>query len=284
METSELLSNFESTVRSAVHPPLDDKAILRNFNKLRRVSPMLFDPHKANQIINQRSESAIQLADNYITARLGAQFPLINEELFTIKRTIRFVCGEDRKWTIASDAADPGTAVSEMNKLVVQIPMFLRASLKPGSKENVDVGDFRKESTGVYTTTIKVTVKRPFTHGVAITQMKRRAVSAYYSAIAKLMSSQAGDMILHDSFNAPEFEVCWIPTLDSFDLTVLQIPIPQPAYYDPALIMVARERPYLAGMWDIKQEEPFEAYLREFTSGDFRKVPKTTQPVNPDVL
>jgi hypothetical protein len=255
--TATAIDNFDKTVRSHTAKKVGDTAqILTQIDKIKNSNPPVYEEDKIKVFLNQRAKALATLIDNYMVAKLSSQYPLLDESLFKLKRHLYIrggVITDDRTSPI-KDTVRP-----------TEVPLFIHA---PSGDKKVELSKFRRSESQTWgqrriTTTITASVPVVPPN---VAEEGRKALAFYYAAMSELYSKPlTSDLLSPDA--PPTLETLWIPTVQSMNVQVDVQNIPAPRRYDPALLLNHKGRYYLVGLWEIKEEEPFENLLREFTVG-----------------
>lgn len=257
--TATAIDNFEKTVKQHVAKDIGNvETLFEQIEKVKTTNPTVYDEGKIKVFLTQRAKALNVLIDSFLVAKITSKYPLLDNDIFSLKRHIYLSGG-----IIVEDS----TAVVKATAVHVEIPLFVHVDM---NIKRVELEKFSKStSTQKITTTLSAAVPEP---PPEVVELGHKSLGFYHGILAEIYSSQiTSDLFVPEA--SPTLETMWIPTLDSVKVKVNTENIPAPKSYDPALLLKHRGRYYLVGLWDIKEELPFEGILREFTVGD-GKFPK----------
>ncbi len=258
-DTATAINEFDATIKARTVKGLGDHVkILAQIKKIKEMNPSSYEEDKLKIFFTERGKALSILIDNYIIARLSKQFPMLDNELFKLKRYLYL---QNNKLV-----EDKTVSIKEMPSEQVEVSLFVHCdsglkteTLCKQSKTVTTMHGARK----VKTTNITAVVPSV---PVDVLEQGRKAVAFYYNIIADVYSDNATSDLFQPK-NHPRLETLWIPTVNSLDVKVDMKNIPDPVRKDPALLLHAHGSYYIVGLWDIAEEEPFDVLLREFSVG-----------------
>lgn len=268
-ETVTAIRDFQKIVElKATKNVGKSEEILKTIKQVKTLSPTVYDDDSLIDFIKARTKAISKLLDDYIIARLTVDFGLVDPSLFEMKRCLIFEDG-----VVIKDRTEHTLKKRGDEQERIQIPLFARAPLGSGS---VNLLKLLKEKTEGYKTTTK---KYDFSVDVptpppSVKVEIRKAIGKYYQIVSEVFSNEyLCDLKSVDvEMSPPKFDVTWIPTADSMNITMEEEIIDRtPVYRDPALLMNVAGKTFLVDTWGIPDEEPFENFLREFTTGKYPK-------------
>ncbi len=208
-----------------------------------------------------------------ITANIAAKFPVIDKELFTMRRFIGIVGNKIVKDSRQPFWLDDSAGVPPLGSVMCDAPLFTRTNTDNDETQlcsgHCQVLNGKNRRGGDITRYIAVSVKVPRCSD-AMLNKQRPDFLAHCSTVMRSLFLDKTIGVHIKLMPVVAFETCWIPSTAA--LVVTNSP-PVPAG-DPALLAWVYEQRFLLGMWDIKEEENFEHLLREFTAGSFDNVVK----------
>lgn len=284
MQTLEVIGNFEGTLVkfSEVSEENKKQEILSKIEQINGLNPNVYERVRLKTYLKKRASILQTLADDYLTAEISSRFPLINDGLFALRRSL-YIENTRNGYQILEDitALEDVPAISKKHESLnnverIEVPLFAYTSLDDEREEHktllgkitIDrrkIRDMDYENT--YEKNLWITANLP---GENLDGMLRKAryeaLGEYFSILGKAMKLPVvGDILSQEIDLMPDIGAIWIPTADSLDLRVTEHLVHR-EYIDPAMILSARDKKYLITTWNVKDEEPFEHYLREFTS------------------
>lgn len=257
--TAVAIENFEKTINAHTAKKVaDTKGILEQITQIKNAQINVYEETKIKTFLSQRAKALQVLMDNYIVSKLSESLHLLDDSIFRLKRHLYVKNG-----TLIDDR----TEAEKQGGNHVECSLFMHAKL--GTKK-VELGKLRTtrssdDSWGrtTETTTLSATVPDV---PESVMALARKAMGTYHKIMSDLYNdSTTADLVADES--VPTLEVLWIPSVESIDVKVNKETVRLPQSYDPALLMNRKGRYYLIGLWDSKDEEPFENILREFTVG-----------------
>ena|SRR3989344_1086434 len=213
-------------------------AIRKNLERLARTIAL---PSERKSI----DEAVTASVRNYICSEFGANYDLISQNLFTLKR---------------GEAITVKGRYGEKKDIVYELPLFANARF--GGSGELWVNVVHAESEGSeYKISAEAAVP-PISEEVKTKAKKAR--KEYMDICARTLDKPIiGDILQRDieskAANLDMF-IYWIPSYEELNLKVEKI-----KDKDPILIAALYDRNYLVAKWDVAGEKPFEHYLQEFT-------------------
>lgn len=241
--------------------------IISDIERIRLQNPATYDENRTGEYLKRRSQVLKELVESYFTEAMSVEFPLISDELFNLKRVLTLEY-DGVKWQVTSDDAQNtenetlnAGKIEESKIQKVTMPLFAYTPLFDGkhvSKLAEYAKDFRRT---------ELSAKLPGVIGPNLKEASRNALSHYFGILKEMFANPVASDILYSEgkFDQPEIGAIWIPTPQSINIEVKDLP--RPVNKDPAMILTARKKRYLVKTWNVDDEEPFESHLREFTTG-----------------
>lgn len=260
--TSIAISDFENIVKKHTAKVGNAKNLLAQMEKIKNTTPAVFDEEKIKLFLSQRGKALTLLLEHYMVAQLSEAFPMLDDKIFNMKRHLYF--SPDCK------LVEDRTSENKSNLHHVTFPLFLRSSI---GLKRIEIGKLIKRTKTAFSTeqkTIKIDAKVPDLPP-AISQLGNKARGTYFRLIGDMYHNPiVGDIMVEE--DKPTFEIMWIPTPESLNITVSTetTKIVAPTRIDPALLLKYKSRFFVVGLWDIKDELPFEGILREFSIGSVK--------------
>ncbi len=249
--------------------------ICRHVDSVSSNTPEVYDDERIGKYLRDRAKVLKQLAGEYMDHVVSTHLPLIDPALFKMQRYIT-IATQDRKQRVVRDALEPDAKKGDQKKIVV--PLFAYTTLFEGEPV-ATLGSYTKERRGSfgerYRSTTKITAKL----GDVPQNMVRayqQGVAEYFQALSEVYAKPViGQVLLQEGVPSPKAGAIWIPSLDSLKLEVSESLIAPAPSRDPALVLTAGGKHYLIATWDAINEEPFEHYIREYTTGSIKdKMPE----------
>jgi hypothetical protein len=255
--TATVIENFEKTIReNSVKKVGDAATILKQIEVVKTAVPLVYEEDEIVVFLKRRATALAVLFDNFLVAKLSGQYPLLDEKIFGLQRHL---------YVKNNVIVDDRTAKAKVRGLHIQTPLFVHA---PVQTKTVVVGKYRHGIQRMgYLSTRTITLSAPVpTLPLEVAELGQKAFGSFHNMVADSYNNPITSG-LYSEKASPRLEVMWIPTVESFKVEVDTTNIPTPQHYDPALLLKVMDRYYLVGLWDIKDELPFENILREFTVG-----------------
>lgn len=282
---NEAITNFDKIVREYSPKGVGEaEKIVGEIRRARQIMPRGFNNKDIAKFLRSRNKTVKELCDQLLMARLSSLYGAISPDLFQLKRHISVVNGKVQK-----DACKKTSSKKKDKELRFQIPLFVYTEL--GIK-TIEVGNTTTSKTVTRTVRVPTRYEYDYSRHETVRTQERtkhtltvkvpklpddvnvdriKARGAYYRIIGDfLMDDTLAEIFADTKFGEPEFGVTWIPTADSFNYKATkEVQKQVPKHIDPALYMTVDQRDYLIRTWDIKDEEPFDHFLREFTEGKY---------------
>ena len=273
--TQALIDDFKGVLQQYSSSPekKELEKILANVERITKESPKVYDTSSIQKYLDARSQALNKLLEDYIVTAVSEEYPLLSPELFALKRHV-VISKNDGAYTVVRDEIKEPKE-SEKDQKLISIPLF--AYVPVVGNHTVTLGKYTKTTRNQYggqrKTTVSVTAKLPCGLGPQLQTICREAYAQYFKVLSSTYAQPAlGEILLNEkSLKNPELGVIWIPTIDSFSFKVTEKLIPpKRKIVDPAIVLSARGNTYLVQTWNIHEEEPFEHYLREYTTGPLK--------------
>lgn len=257
MNTLDAINDFEKTIKAnCTKEKIDFNGFADKIVKIKKMNPPVYEKDKINVFLNRRATAISELLNKYIQAYIGKEYPLIDESLFKFKRYL-YMNKESKVVKDITTEIDKGSAKAEKIKKV-EVPLFIYCPL---NQESVEIGKYqRRTGWSHYRTTISASLPKPPREIMA---KANTALANYYRVMSKLYGDDRINDLLTQAFS-PQVGAIWIPTIDNLTVKT-EIKNVRPKNADPALVLVSNDQRYLVGTWNIKEEYPFEHFLKEFT-------------------
>lgn len=233
--------------------------------KIRVQNPAAYDERRVGEYLKQRAAVLKELVEEYFTASMASEFPLISDELFDLRRYLTLQRNGDRFVVIRDDTTLPekitGDQIESHCLLFAYTPLFK-------GKHQAQIGSFQTNWQG-YNQVVSISADLPGVVGSNLKDAHREAMRHYFATLADMFANPVESDILYSAgkLGEPEIGAIWIPTPESLDVVVTKS---TPIKRDPAMILTARGNRYLVKTWQVDDEEPFEHYLREYSLTDLK--------------
>ncbi|MEM7313456.1 MAG: hypothetical protein AAF497_09915 [Planctomycetota bacterium] len=233
----------------------DLDALLKTLYKIEKLTAG--EPHRCKEL-------RMKAIDHYFMQRMSEKFPRISPALFELERTVRLEVKGNTRATLAVRILTQEE--STKSKVVdVKCPLFALSEI---GKARVELGRYANAKPQA---DFRICASLP--KGIVTARNWSRDAEAHALRIkADLLQCDElsyGDCKSIDKPNPNQryprpsgAYVAWIPKLEFLFLEEVVIP-----KGDPAMLYRFGEEYYLCGLWDIPEEEPGEAVLREYTEG-----------------
>jgi len=193
------------------------------------------------------------LVAQYIGLELRTHYDLLSNDLFKLTRTI-----EVKDARVTNEAY--GRPKTMPAKFV--IPLFFSTSLNgESSLDNMVHYKFRTDDTNYnYECNIDSEIP-PLTIEAKVKAREFRKI--YMDSFSRALDSRIIGPLVHRDLETgradPKIKMFWIPKSSELKIDVTAFD------KDPLLIAHVYDMPFLLHRWDIKEEEPLEHYIAEFT-------------------
>lgn len=276
METAIAIRDFEKTLNqySTSSKKRDLENLLDVVERVRNQNPQVFSDDLIGKYLKDRALVMQKLVEDYFVKAMSAQFPLLSNELFELKRYLT-IEKKGKQYTIISDTAEEEPKGKKVTR--VELPLFAYVPLFKG-EHKAELGKLVKREYNSWgydrKTTMKIFATLPGTIGTNLRQAYREALSHYHRTVADILENPAiGEVLTQKNLlSEPEMGAIWIPIPESLDLKVTEEIInKRPRIVDPAMILRLQGKSYLVKTWKVDDEEPFEHYLREYSLGEIKE-------------
>lgn len=281
-------SSILSTVRKVANKPVPVPKRESDFNAFAEVNKKKIDVMNAG-------------IQKILAGRLMKHFPALDDSIFALRRflsleKVKKGPGYD-KFQIVADSLNKNVADKALSALtdaelktnkgkqnqrtrllknskVMEGPLFMLAKASeldsPFASENKTV--YRSWRRTVIRK-VSISAKVPSIPEDILKKEKLECLSAFHDVLKDAYADKTlGDVLESLNAETPEFFVMWIPTANSLNvntkITYKNI------VRDPVLLMKVFGRNFVVAAWDIKEEEGYDNYLREFSEGDIGKILK----------
>ena len=280
MQTTVAIRDFEKIIKknSTSSKKKELKGILDVIDKVKNQNPQVYSENMIGQYLKDRASILQKVVDDYFVKAMSTEFPLLSNEIFDLKRCLA-IERKGKVYTIVEDIYGEKSKKKRLTK--IEMPLFAYVPLFKG-EHKAELGKIIKTvqhpysySGHSYTSrrTYKVYATLPGTIGPNLRQAYREALSHYHRTVADILENPSiGEIVMQKNLLAePEIGAIWIPTPESLDLKVTEEIInKRPKDIDPAMILKLKDKNYLVKTWQVDDEEPFEHYLREYSTGDLK--------------
>ncbi len=285
--TLEAISQFPKTLERHSKQANDgeiDKA-LADIGRVKNLNPPAYNEKTIGEFLKGRAIHLKQLVDEYFVKSMSHEFPLIDESLFNLKRHLT-ITKKGKIYTVVRD--DTGQSREKVEENVgaktktIIVPLFAYTPLfrenhiaKLGGLSTSEPGHDQFNEPIIRKTTLTLEARLPGSIGPNLKDAYRHAMEHYFSTLAEMFTNPVAADIMYNEgeFAKPEIGAIWIPTAGSIQIKSSEKLVPlrrETASLDPAMVINAKGRRYLVKTWMVDNEEPFEHYIREFTSGDLK--------------
>jgi hypothetical protein len=270
VSTSSVIDRFEEILNENSSRPEEHKQqnVLLDIEALCAQNPRAYDSETVDKYLKERSEMLKSFVDEYFTASISRIFPLIHPELFRLKRHLTMQA-EGKKLRVCRDDTENMPAKGE--QFSIKVPLFAYTELFDG-KHQASLGRYTRENNGrKYDITIEA--KLPGSIGPNVREAHRNALKQYFNIISEMCAHPISGEIIHSERNYiyPEIGAIWIPTLSSLNLNIEERLQEKKGALDPAMILKTRGKSFLVHTWIVDDEEPFERYLKSYSTRDYRQ-------------
>ena len=283
------IKEFEKTIDNHTLRPKQGQTekIVKNIERVVAEMPRVYSTGKVGEYLTARAKLLTRSIEEYFGAVIGERFPLLSNELFDLKRYVSLEKHSDKKWVIVKDDTEESKSTPKGQTTVIAIDLFAYSPLFNNGKEDatkLKLGSFTKtKRTGSiysgYNTkrqTVSIEAKLKGDLGLNLRRTAQEALHDYFSILAEAYSKPfVGDVLLgqdvslQEKLKNPEIGAIWIPTVDSLSVKATA-KIIRHVVADPAMVLTVNEHKYLVKTWKMDDEEPLEAYLREFSIGSLK--------------
>ena len=285
VSTNTAIEEFSDTIRRYSTEVEENKleSIAKGIWRLRTQNPNAYDEKAVARYLKDRAVALRDLVEEYFTTSIARKFPLISSELFDLKRYLTLV-REGNNLRVISDDTEmtkrKENKTQDIEKKTIVAPLFAYTPLFDG-KHTAEIASFSKQK-NYRKKTWTFEAKLPGNVGPNLKNAYREALSHYFEVLSEMfMDPVAGDIMYAESnlgynkkrideFIRPEIGAIWIPTPESLNVKVKEELIKPRKNLDPAMILKVRRNSYLVKTWNVDDEEPFENYLREWSTGDLK--------------
>lgn len=268
IKTNDAIEQFDAILRENSPKKIGDpKEIMEQVRYAKSITPKAYDDKAISQFLKSRAKTLQDLCQQLLIAKLTALYGLVDPSLFKLKR--HFVV---KNKTVTKDQRRKSSGRKDAGEIRFEFPLFIYASI------DTTVVELDKQTTSHgaewerYRTTHELSVDVPEIPD-EIKQEIPKATGAYYRILGDiLMDKDLAELNLQEGFWESTFGITWIPKTSAFNYTATDELIEkEPVLYDPALLMDIGDNTFLVRTWDIKEEEPYDHFLREFTEGAYPK-------------
>lgn len=235
----------------------DLDALILTLTKIEKL--MAGEPHRCKQL-------RVKAIDHYFMQRMSEKFPRISPQLFDLKRNVRLEVKGSTKATLAARILKEDET-TRARVVDVECDLFALAWI---GDANVPVGTYHHTKPEAWfhinanlpkgIQTAKNWARKAHAHALRI---KAELLECEYLSYSDCKSiDQVSTSRGRTTEKTSGAYVTWIPKLEFLFLQEQVIP-----KGDPAMLYRFGDDYYLCGLWDIPEEEPGEAILREFTEG-----------------
>lgn len=266
--SNDAIKSFGKILRQQSQKKIGDpKDIIDAIRHAKSITPNAYDDKSIAVFLKSRSKTLADLSEQYLTAKLTALYGLVDPALFNLKRHVVVRDGK-----IEKDARRKFQGKRQAREVRFEFPLFVYAACDDEvielGKDTTSTGDEWNRRRIMHELTVDVP-EMPDDVKIEIP----KSTGAYYRILGDLlMDEDLADINAKTEFYEVEHAITWIPKTSGLNLEVTEEIIKkEPVDYDPALLMVIGSNHFLVRTWDIKEEEPYDHFLREFTEGAYPK-------------
>lgn len=265
--------------------------IIDNIERVQTKVPQIYNPKEMQVYIRERAETLKSLHENYFISALSQRYPLVQEDLFELKRYIilkkdeKHSNSKETKFNALYDSIDEEESKKNLKEHIkyiekmdhnnrdeernkfsfIRVPLFVSLdAIELENKKDVHTKTLACESLyhlsdwGKNDMRVSATLKSKIDDNLRLKGLE--AIRTYLGAVNYLFDKpNLKDLTSFSDFDF-KLKVVWIPSLDFLDIAE---EVPQNK--DPAMILIARGKNYLVTTWDIEGELPVKKFLREFS-------------------
>ena len=254
------------------------ESIATTIEKVTQQNPTAYAEDSVANYLKKRAVVLDNLIEQYFIASVAVKYPYINNKMFDLKRQIAVVWNEEGKsYIIGGDVLEKEALPKDMPKsdVNIELPLFIYAPLFINNHQ-VKIADYYLPKIDKR---VEIKTTLPGSVGPDLKDAYRNALSDYYSILSKMYADIPATvdlMVRKLSKTKAEVGAIWIPTTSSLELNVTFTE--KVANRDPAMILsvdgFAKEKlNFLVRTWNVENEEPFQQYLREYTTGNIAERP-----------
>jgi hypothetical protein len=252
--TLNYVAKFKENVEKATSKNLGSPdEIIETIKKVKMVNPPTYDAEKIARFLEDRLSTLVKLIDSYFASVFSRVYPMIDNELFNLKRYLRWEGG-----SVVEDTLEKSEKIS-----CLTAPLFIFTPLS--GTRIMPVGTWTLNGSKI---TITCTLPSP---PDKIMEHSKKVLANYH----RIMSEACDNPVISDLFTlentTPAIGALWIPVDTCLSAKTTRIEMPKAISYDPALVLCVLKRWYLVTTWEIEEERPFEHYLREFSLGSLKE-------------
>lgn len=291
--TANVLANFEKFVKNYTRQDKisDLKKIETEIKKINSIPPPN-NKSEAIRFFNQKDKFYKDLMRRYVIQLISQKYPVLDNQIFKLKRTLNVSWRRSLSYYGEVSIKDLriDNDMAQMEELSSKKKSVVTKKTKDRTQSKINMDLFVKSFVGEQEK--KISIKSGmFDISFILPRIPAQvmakgmeAIANVYQVASKILSQDLGDFDLAQLFELEdlskiELSVIWIPTEDSLKLRHVQKKIPKPTqkdsefehrvWRDPALILQLGENyNFLVTTYYIKDELPFESYLREFTTDE----------------
>jgi hypothetical protein len=265
---NDAIEQFDAILRENAPKKVGDpREIMEQVRYAKSITPQAYDDKAIAQFLKSRAKTLQDLCQQLLIAKITALYGLVDPSLFNLKR--HFIVKNNK---VFKDQRRKSSGRKDAGEIRFEFPLFIYSNIDEATvqldKQTTTHGDEwdrirRHHELSVDVPEIPDEIKKEIP----------KATGAYYRILGDiLMDADLSELNLQEGFYEPSFGVTWIPKASSFNYTATdEIIEKEPVLYDPALLMSINNDSFLVRTWDIKEEEPYDHFLREFTEGAYPK-------------
>lgn len=265
-DPDQLCDRFDEVIESNQESyEADLDSLIKTLHRIEKIASG--EPHRCKQL-------RMRAIDHYFMQRMSEKFPRVSPTLFELERNVQLEISGNTRASLAVRILLAGEKAKAKGKVVdIPCPMFALSEI---GKESVELTRYDHPKPQA-----QFRVRANLPKGIVKARNWSREAEAHALRIkADLFECDDlsyGDCMTIDNPHQNQRRlrprgayVAWIPKQEYLYLEEVVIP-----KGDPAMLYRFGDEYYLCGLWDIPEEEPGEAILREFTEGSARiKRPK----------
>lgn len=286
---NDAIENFDGLLHTKIisEPETPADKIEGKFKRITASLPKILPERGIGDFLKKRAIAQDQIAREFFRAKMMQFLPALDESIFDLSRHITVQTIGNKTSVFADSVRGAHLPKAKNNQpksstKVIETELFIYAGIKDAGK-SVEIGKYKTVTTNnwgdQYRRTVTITAKVPNLDNPEFDALQRHAASALYLTMSELLRhEQMGPYFAaHAEKIKPEFGIAWIPATGALSVKSDTKVFPAPRRDDPALLMEVFGHNYVVATWDIKEEEPYEQYIREFSEGNLSGVIRSKQ-------
>jgi hypothetical protein len=239
--------------------------MLKDLASLSATSPTEFPGDDVGAQSRAKNEALSKCAKHFIRSHISQTFPILDPNIFKLKRWVKLRFeGDDCAIECDQMEAPAKPNAMKENGLSIRwvkcdlIAKIVRSSYSSNNIANIGRVKWPSKRYTEAVVRAHVPAKLPKNIRNKGYELLALAYEAYSLAYKNVLSAS---VLQAERFSRPDVSVIWIPRTE--DLYVEQEIVPPPS--DPALIIQFLDQQYVAGTWDLEEEQPFKHLIEEFS-------------------